>query len=64
MVQVQTNAGLIDRDQLTVEDQIHETSDARVIQTIWKNAATGEVVRSDATVSILRGLDVNEKQGG
>ena len=53
MVLVQTNAGMIPRERLVVEDLIHETDDARVIQTSWK--LDGVEVRRDATVSILRG---------
>jgi hypothetical protein len=62
-VQVQTNKGLFARDQLEVVDEIHETTDARVIQTVWKHAASGEEVRRDVTISILRGLDLDKTQG-
>lgn len=61
--QVETNKGLIDRDQLEVVDQVHETGDARVIQTVWTDSATGEEVRRDVTISILRGLDLEKQQG-
>jgi hypothetical protein len=63
MNQVETNKGLIDRDQLTTEDLVHETSDARVIQTVWKDVNTNEEVRRDVTISILRGLDLEKTQG-
>jgi uncharacterized protein YbcV (DUF1398 family) len=62
-VQVQTNKGLIARDELEVVDEVHETADTRVIQTIWKHAASGEEVRRDVTISILRGLDLEKTQG-
>ena len=41
-IQVETNKGLIDRDQLEVVDQVHETGDARVIQTVWVETTTGD----------------------
>lgn len=63
MVQVETRQGLINRDELVVEDVVHETGDARVIQTVWKRKDTGEEVRTDATVSILRGLSAANQQG-
>ena len=63
MVQVETNQGLINRDELEAVDLVHETEDARVIQTIWVRKETGEQVRSDATVSILRGLSAANQQG-
>ena len=61
-MKVQTNAGLIDRDQLEVEDIVHETEDARVIQTVWK--LDGQEVRRDATVSILRGQVIRGVMNG
>lgn len=63
-VLVETTKGLLDRDQLQVKDEVRETSDARVIDTIWCDKDTGEEVRRDVTVSILRGLDVQKKQYG
>ena len=63
MIKVETAKGLIDRDLLNVRDEVHETADARVIQTIWSIKETGEDVRVDATVSILRGLTTNNLQG-
>lgn len=63
-VLVETSKGLIDREQLDVNDEIRETGDARVIQTVWCDKGTGEEVRRDVTVSILRGLDVQKKQQG
>lgn len=61
-VQVETNKGLMARDELIVKDEIHETRDARVIQTVWSDK-TGDEVRRDVTISILRGLNVEKKQG-
>jgi hypothetical protein len=61
-VQVQTNKGLINRDELSVADEVHETDDARVVQTVWKDQ-TGDEVRRDVTISILRGLDLEKQQG-
>lgn len=63
-VQVETNKGLIARDRLQVTDEIHETHDARVLQSVWCDKETGEEVRRDVTVSILRGLDLTKKQQG
>lgn len=63
-VLVETSKGLIDREQLNVNDEVRETGDARVIQTVWCDKDTGEEVRRDVTVSILRGLDVQKKQQG
>ena len=62
MVLVQTNIGMIPRDRLVVEDLIHDTDDARVIQTSWK--LDGVEVRRDATVSILRGQSLMGAQHG
>jgi hypothetical protein len=62
VVQVQTNKGLINRDELSVVDEVHETDDARVVQTVWKDQ-TGDEVRRDVTISILRGLDLEKQQG-
>ena len=53
MNQVHTAVGLIDRDQLTVEDIIHEDDNSRSIATEWKHK--GELVRRDVHVMILRG---------
>ena len=61
-VLVQTTAGMIPRDKLEVEDLVHETDDARVIQTSWK--LDGVEVRRDATVSILRGQSLTGAQHG
>lgn len=61
-IQVETNKGLIDRDQLEVVDQVTETGDARVIHTVWTDN-TGDEVRRDVTISILRGLDLEKSQG-
>ena len=61
---VETNKGLIEREQLQVKDEVRETGDARVIDTIWCDKDTGEEVRRDVTVSILRGLNVQKKQYG
>ena len=63
MVQVETRQGLINRDELEAVDMVHETDDARVIQTVWVRKDTGEEVRTDATVSILRGLSAANQQG-
>lgn len=63
-VQVETKNGLIDRDKLEVKDEVNESSDARVIQTVWCDKYTGEEVRRDVTVSILRGLSVVKRQQG
>lgn len=63
-VLVETSKGLIDREQLNVNDEVRETKDARVIQTVWCDKNTGEELRRDVTVSILRGLDVQKKQQG
>lgn len=60
-VKVETSKGIFDRSELEVKDVIHETDDARIIQTVWTH--NGEEVRRDATVSILRGLDVANTQG-
>lgn len=62
-VQVDTSKGLIDRDQLLVNDEIKETGDARIIQTVWSDKNTGEEVRRDVTISILRGIDLVKQQG-
>jgi hypothetical protein len=62
-VQVQTCKGLVDRDQLQVVDEIVETSDARVVHSVWKLVQSGEEVRRDVTVSILRGLGFDNVQG-
>jgi hypothetical protein len=62
-VLVQTSKGLVDRDQLQVVDEIVETSDARVVHTVWKTAGTGEEVRRDVSVSILRGLGFDNVKG-
>ena len=61
MVKVETQKGIFDRSELQVQDLVHETEDARVIQTVWTH--NGEEVRRDVTVSILRGLDVSNIQG-
>lgn len=58
---VETKNGLIDREELVVSDQVHETEDARIIETVWMH--NGEEVRRDATVSILRGLSSLNQQG-
>lgn len=63
MVQVETKQGLINRDELEAIDMVHETEDARVIQTVWVRKDTREEVRTDATVSILRGLSAANQQG-
>lgn len=53
MSQVQTAKGLIDRDQLEVNDIVTDEPNARVIATEWFHK--GEMVRRDVAVSILRG---------
>ncbi len=53
MPQVHTTKGLIDRDQLTVEDIVSDEDNARVIATEW--FLEGELVRRDVAVSILSG---------
>lgn len=63
-VQVDTMKGLVDRDQLLVRDDVNETDDTRIIQTVWCDKYTGEEVRRDVTVSILRGLSVVKRQQG
>jgi hypothetical protein len=62
-VQVQTSKGLVDRDQLEVIDEIQETSDARVVHTVWKTINNGEEVRRDVSVSILRGMGFDNVKG-
>lgn len=59
-VLVETKKGLIERMDLEVKDEVVETGDARVIQTVWCEKNTGEEVRRDVTVSILRGLDLSK----
>lgn len=62
-VLVETSEGLIDRDQLIATDNVHETQDARVIETVWVDTTTNKEVRRDVTISILRGLDLEKSQG-
>ena len=56
MSMVHTTKGLIERDRLTVKDIISEDENSRAIATEW--FLDGELVRRDATVSILAGLAV------
>lgn len=63
-IQVETNKGLIDREFLDVRDEVVETNEARMIQTVWCEKNTGEEVRRDVTVSILRSLSVIPKHQG
>lgn len=61
MNQVQTNKGLIDRDKLTTKDFFNEGDNHRAIRTEWYDE-TGEMVRADVAVSILRGQAVGCEQ--
>ncbi len=53
---VETNKGLIERNDLTVKDVIYDEDNARVVATEW--FFNNELVRRDVNVNILRGLDL------
>jgi hypothetical protein len=52
---VHTIKGLIERDRLTVTDIVTEDDNSRAVATEWRLKTTGELVRRDVAVSILRG---------
>ena len=60
MQQVQTIKGLIDRDQLEVQDIITEEGNARTIRTEWRHH--GELVKADCHVVILCGQTLGGQQ--
>ena len=57
---VLTSKGLIERDRLVVNDIITEDENSRSIATEW--FLDGELVKRDATVSILSGLPLFGEQ--
>lgn len=61
-MKVWTTHGPVDRAELTVEDIVTETEQARVIATEWRRG--GELVRRDVNVNVLMGHLVGAEQGG
>lgn len=59
-MQVHTTKGLVDRDQLRVQDIIQEDGNSRAIATEWYLG--DELVRRDVAVSLFRGLDLGAQQ--
>lgn len=57
---VQTIKGLIARESLEVKDSVEEHDNARVVATEW--FLSGEMVRRDVHVSILRGHSLAGEQ--
>ena len=57
---VQTTKGLIERDTLEVRDIVEEHDNARVNATEW--FLSGELVRRDVNVNILRGAELESEQ--
>lgn len=53
-MQVQTAQGLIDRALLDVVDLVSEDDNSRAIATEWRIRSTGELVRRDVHVMVLR----------
>ena len=53
---VETNKGLIERNDLTVKDVIYDEDNASEVATEW--FFNNELVRRDVNVNILRGLDL------
>jgi hypothetical protein len=60
---VYTKYGDLDRDLLEVTDIVTETEGARNIECSWKLKETGEEVRRDGFVNILRAHTLGSEQG-
>ncbi len=60
IMDVLTKIGYIPRNELEVFDTIREEPNARVFITEWRYK--GEVVRCDANVNILSGVELNGQQ--
>lgn len=61
-MKIYTTRGLIDRDQLTVQDVISDEQNARVTATEWRMG--DELVRRDVHVNILAPQALGAEQGG
>ena len=59
-MKIQTIKGLIDRSDLEVKDVIVEEDNARITATEWY--LSGELVRRDVNVNVLRGLAFDGSQ--
>lgn len=59
-MKVQTTKGLLDRSQLEVKDVVVEEDNARITATEWY--LSGELVRRDVNVNVLRGLSFEGDQ--
>lgn len=57
---VQTNAGMIERDLLTIRDVVTEEENARIVATEWFYG--DELVRRDVNVNILNGQILTGEQ--
>lgn len=53
-MKVYTAVGVLDSDELNVADVVTYTDNTREIGTEWRLKTTGELVRRDAWVSVLR----------
>lgn len=56
MTLVTTQVGLVDRSLLEVKDSLTEDEQGRYLVTEW--LLDGQVVRRDALVNLLRGIDL------
>ncbi len=56
-MKVITTEGLIDQEQLRVEDHVQWTDTARIVATEWY--LSDKLVRRDVHVNILRGMELN-----